>query len=149
MQSLSQVEIIQHCIQICFVKRSPDTSEEEEGKTEEEECEGRDVCGGILCRAERYADLGFAPDRLYVLCFCLQVHDGGEIDEERKPGLPSRWLLYLSQYTYRVIARSIRAYLKCLNFTAFKIKSNHLQTNYAVVISILSLSILSSLETAC
>lgn len=52
------MEIIQRCIRICFVKRSPDTPEEEEEKTE---CEGRDVCGGIICRAECYADLGFAP----------------------------------------------------------------------------------------
>lgn len=55
------MEIIQRCIRICFVKRSPDTPEEEEEKTEREECEGRDACGGIICRAERYADLGFAP----------------------------------------------------------------------------------------
>lgn len=71
------MEIIRHCIQICFVKRSPDTLEEE-GKTEEGECEGKDACGGILCRAERYADLGFAPDRLYVPRFCLKICDGGE-----------------------------------------------------------------------
>lgn len=56
------MEIIRHCIQICFVKRSPDYPEEEEGKTEGEECEGIDACGGILGRAEHYADLGFAPD---------------------------------------------------------------------------------------
>lgn len=55
------MEIIQRCIQICLVKRSPDTREEEEEETEGEECEARDSCRGILCRAERYADLGFVP----------------------------------------------------------------------------------------
>lgn len=38
-------------------------------------------CGGILCRAESFADLGFAPDQQYVPCFCLQIHEGGELDE--------------------------------------------------------------------
>lgn len=39
---------------------------------------------GEICVEEFNAEMSVmlsAPNRLYVPCFCLQIHEGGEIDE--------------------------------------------------------------------